>query len=540
MGFSLYADMLLTNGPVYVAYGQAYAQAVAIKDGKVLATGSAEELAPLKGPDTKLIDLEGRMAVPAFNDCHLHMISLGRSLGEVNLSPQKVKSIPEALTEIKKQADAANQGEWIYGGRYDHFEFAEKRHPTIAELDSVAPNNPVYLKRRCGHVGVGNSLAFRAAGIDANTPDPEGGHIQKLDGELTGQLQETAQRLVMDQIPPLTLDEVVTAIEDAAKHMLSFGVASIMDAGVGMNEGMMDMAGFQMARRDKRLHVRSYLTILAGPSGIMEQCSPLGLITGTGDDMLRIGPAKLFADGSTGGHTAAMTTPYLNDGDNKGLFIYSDREMNDMVADYVARGYQIATHTIGDAAIEQVLTAYERAITNDEIRARRHRLEHCGFVTEDQLQRMQKANILPIPQPCFFNHFSDLYADAVGEELTSKSYPMRTWVERSMYPGASTDTPVCPPDTLPNIAAMMTRKGPSGKIYGADQTIDLDRAIEAMTFNGAYAAHEENIKGRLLPGQLADIAVIDRDISQCDAETIRQSHVDMTIVGGEIAFDRNA
>ncbi|WP_457578213.1 amidohydrolase [Ensifer adhaerens] len=314
----------------------------------------------------------------------------------------------------------------------------------MEELDAVAPNNPVYISRCCGHVGVGNSLAFAAAGVTENTADPNGGHIEKRDGRLTGQMQENAQRLIFTAIPALTLEETVTAIENAANQLLKFGVASVMDAGVGF-DGLMDMAAFQTARRSGRLPLRAYLAILAGPDGILDECHRLGLVTGAGDEFLKIGPAKLFADGSIGGLTAAMSQPYLNDGVNRGLFIYSDQDMNEMVADYMTRGYQVATHAIGDAAIEQVLSAYEKGISAGGSARLRHRIEHCEFTTFDQIRRMKSAGILPIPQPCFLTHFSDAYAQAVGAEATAASSPLRTWIENGMSPATSTDSPICPP-----------------------------------------------------------------------------------------------
>ncbi|TIX42478.1 MAG: amidohydrolase, partial [Mesorhizobium sp.] len=338
-------------------------------------------------------------------------------------------------------------------------------------------------------------------------------------------------------MPALTLEEAVAAIEGASSHLLSFGVASVMDAGVGLNGRLLDMAAFQAARRSGRLPLRVYLALLAGPDGILDECYAAGLVTGAGDEFLKIGPAKLFADGSIGGHTAAMSLPYFNDRNNRGIFIYSDKEMQDLVADCMARGYQVATHAIGDAAIEQVLLAYERAMAGGHSELR-HRIEHCGFGTNEQMRRLRDAGILPIPQPCFISHYGDVYADAVGAERTGASYPMRSWIENHMQPAASSDSPICPPDTLANLASMLTRKGPSGIIYGQDQTIDIERAIETMTYNGAYASHSEKYKGRLLPGQAADIAILDRDISALLPDEVSATKVDATIVAGHIAFDR--
>lgn len=536
----MHADILLHNGTVFNGPGRPKAGAVAIAGGTILALGSGADLEPLCGPATRRIDLAGRAAIPAFNDCHMHMIPLGRSLGEIDLSPGKVRSIPALLAGLRDRAAATPPGQWIHGGRYDHFALAEARHPTQEELDRAAPRNPVYLTRMCHHVGVGNSLAFRAGGIDEGTPDPDGGHIERRGGRLTGQLQENAQRLVLQAMPALTLEETVQAIEDAGRHMLRFGVASVMDAAVGLTTGALDMAGFQTACRTGRLPVRTYMAILAGPDGIADACSTLGLVTGAGDEYLKVGPAKLFADGSAGGKTAAMTTPYLGDPSNRGIFIHSDADMRAMVADYMARGFQIAVHTIGDAAIEQVLGALEAAIDTPEKAARRHRLEHCGFVRPAQIARMVARAIMPVPQPCFITNFGDLYASVLGEAATARSYPVRTWIEAGLRPGASTDTPVCPPDTMANLAALLTRRAASGKVYGADQCVDLEMAIEAMTFNGAFGSHSETVKGRIAPGQLADIAVLDHDIFASDPDRIAGGCADITIVAGKVAFDRHA
>ena len=539
------ADLVLRGGPIFRSLESPMVDALAVWSGRVLAGGSAEDVAPLVGPDTKVVELRGRAAMPGFNDAHQHLLSLGRSMMQVNLRPGTVDTLDELLAAVEKCVDETPAGGWIFGGRYDHYYLDVKRHPLRGELDRVAPDNPVFIKRTCGHMGVANSRALAIAGIDETTPDPRGGHIEQSQGRLTGLLQERAQEMMLSIIPPEPVATLVDAVELAGNHMLSRGVTSVMDAAVGGVQGFDDYLAYQEARHSGRLPVRAYMAIYGGPTGIMDKCIANGIRTGAGDERLKVGPAKIFTDGSAGGRTAAMREPYLgpnvDNAPDRGIFLYSDDELDGLVGPYHEAGFQIAIHAIGDAAIDQALAAYERVLDRAPGAPsvdRRHRIEHCGYIVPEHIDIMVRRGIFPAPQPVFIRDFGDLYVEVLGEERSESCYPMRTWMQNGLHPAASTDAPVCGTSVMTNLYSMLTRKTARGVTLGEEQRLSLPEAVSAGSYNGAFLSFSEAVKGTLLPGQLADIAVASGDIFDAEPEEILQSEIDLTILEGDIAYDR--
>ncbi|MGH7186950.1 MAG: amidohydrolase, partial [Pseudomonadota bacterium] len=326
--------------------------------------------------------------MPGFNDAHQHLLPFGMALTEIDLRPEVASTMHDLLERVGQQARTLVPGAWLVGGRYDHFKLAEKRHPTREELDKAAPDTPVYLRRACGHVGMANSRALALAGISDDTPDPAGGEIERAGGRVTGLLKENAQKLVNAVIPKRTRAELVNAIEAGGKCLLAHGVTSVMDAMVGGFHGYDELQAYREAHATGRLPVRSYLSLTGGPGGIQARAHGEGLMTGDGDDMLTIGSIKLFTDGSIGGKTAAMNAPYVCDCGNRGMFIYPDGDLDDLVATYHRQGYQVSLHAIGDAAIGQAIAAVARAQTAHKSPDRRHRIEHGGFTTPAQVTQM--------------------------------------------------------------------------------------------------------------------------------------------------------
>lgn len=532
------ADLLLRGGPIFRSLDSDAVQALAVWSGRVLAGGSVDDMQALIGPATRLVELRGRSAVPAFNDAHQHLLSLGRSMMQLNLRPGVVSTLEELLAAVEARVKKTPAGDWVFGGRYDHYHLDVKRHPLREELDRVAPDTPVFLKRTCGHMGVANSKALAIAGIDETTPDPQGGHIEKGQGRLTGLLQERAQEMLLAVIPPASADTLVEAIELAGHHMLSRGVTSVMDAAVGGVQGFDDYLAYQAAYHQERLPVRAYMALYGGPTGIMERCIESGMRTGAGNERLKVGPAKVFSDGSAGGRTAAMREPYLGDAPDRGMFLYADAELDALVGRYHRAGFQIAIHAIGDAAIDQALAAYGRVLDESPGPDRRHRIEHCGYIVPEHIDIMVERGIYPAPQPVFVYDFGDLYLEAVGEERSASCYPMRTWMENGLHPAASSDAPVCGTSVMTNLYSMMTRKTAKGVTLGEDQRLGLAEALSASTANGAYLSFSEAHKGTLLPGQLADIAVTSVDLFESDADEILASEIDLTVLEGDIVYDR--
>lgn len=532
------ADTVLTNGRVFRGLREGSCEAVALWAGVVLATGSSAEMEPLIGPATRVVDLRGRLATPGLYDAHMHLLPYGLGMRDIDARPAMFRTLDGLLGKIRETAARSRPGQWILGRGYDQFELDVKRHPLRDELDAAAPENPVYLVRACGHVSIANSQALRVAGIDETTPVPQGGAIEQRDGRLTGLLAETGRDRLKAVLPDPSDEDLVASIERAGDACLAYGITSVMDAGVGMRAGYREVAAYRTAQRTGRLPVRVNQCLIGGPGGIVERCFADGAVTGQGDDMLRVGPVKIFTDGSAGGRTAAMSSPYLGEPETVGLSLLTDPEMNAFVADYHRKGYQLAIHAIGDAAIEQTLNAFEAALVAEPDPERRHRIEHCGFNRPDQIARMRRLGVEPVPQPVFIYDFGDLYVSVLGEERSMTSYPMKTWLRDGLAAAASTDAPVCDINPFPNLFTMVTRKTSRGTVLGGDQRLTMEEALHAYTELGAYVNKAENHRGRLVPGLAADVAVFSRDLLSADPEAILgDTRCDLTIRGGAVVYD---
>jgi predicted amidohydrolase YtcJ len=536
------ADLILTNGRIFCGLHDGFAEALAVSGGRVVATGKASDIAGLAGGSTRTLDLGGRLAVPGLNDAHMHLLPYGLYMAEINLRPETgASSVGEILRRVAEKAKTAKPGEWILGRGYDHNELVEKRHPTAEELDRVAPRNPVYIKRTCGHVAIANTLALREAGIGHNTPSPDGGLIERRDNKLTGLLAERAMRLIVDVAPKPTRAELRAAIDRASRFMLSQGFTSVMDAAVGMAAGMEEIAAYEELAAADGLPLRVWACIYGNPDGIGDKAYEAGYRNGRRTGLLHYGAMKVFGDGSAGGLTAAMSEPYLvGEPDNRGIFCFSDKEMHQFLAHYHALGYQLAIHAIGDAAIEQVLSGIEKAGTSEQpIAGRRHRIEHCGFLTDGQIARMAAAGIDPVPQPIFMYEFGDLYLRNVGDIRTAAAYPMRKWLNAGLHPAASSDAPVSTTDPFKNLFTMTTRMSNRHTVLGPDQALSISEALHTYTYCGAYTQFAEAEVGRLVPGLAADIAVLSDDIFTIEPARLENDiRCDLTVLNGKVVFDR--
>lgn len=539
---TIQADIVLRNGPIWCGREEGVVEALAIFRDKVLAAGADAEIKPLIGPKTRVIDLKGRLATPGLNDSHLHLVSLGMTMGWVDSKPESAPTLEALLGAISARAAQSKPGEWILSRGYDQTKLDTGRHPYREELDRAAPNNPVMLVRACGHIAICNSEALRLGGIDEKSPTPQGGLIEQQNGRLTGLLAENARAPVQAAIPAATEEDIIAGIERGGQYLLSLGITSCMDAAVGQKGGFREIAAYHRAKRDGRLPVRTWLTLL-GDDGrsIVPQCYDAGLISGTGDEMLMIGAVKLFLDGSAGGRTAWMTEPYLGEDQTKGVWMWEDAELERMVLDAHRKGYQLACHAIGDAAIEQLITAYEKALAAYPDPDRRHRIEHCGFSTPAQHERMVKAGIYPCPQQVFIHDFGDAYVKVIGPERALSSYPFRTWFDLGLKPATGSDAPVCDPNPFPNFHTMLTRQTWKGTVMDAAQRVSIEEALQAYTEFGAFSQKQEQVKGRLAPGFLADVAVFSRDLLTADpADILKDTRCDLTILGGEVVYERRA
>jgi predicted amidohydrolase YtcJ len=537
----LSADIIFTGGSVFRGLQGGMAEALAVTGGKVMAVSSTAEIEELAGPRTRRVALDGRLAIPAFHEAHMHLLPFGLGLSMVNLRAEEVRTLEEARRRLREAAQATPKGQWVMGWGYDHGALDIGRHPTVTELDAAVPDHPLLIMRTCGHMGVANSAALRAAGIGHNTPDPEGGVIERRGGALTGLIQERALSLIKAAMPEPDEARMVNAIEAAGRRLASLGFASATDMNVGMSGGLAEIAAFERAAREGRCLQRMWLVLAGNPEGIADAAWEGGLRPWKpGDDLdaaLRWGAVKVFADGSAGGLTAAFFDPYLQEaGGGTGVFTFPTETIHALLKKFHDQGWQLDIHAIGDAAIEQVLTGMEEAGAAPE---RRHRIEHCGFVTRDQRRRMKARGILPVPQPVFMYEFGDLYLRNLGRARAEAAYPMKTWLEEGHHPSASSDSPVSTVEPWPNLFTMVTRQTNRASVLGAEERLSIQEALHCYTWCGAYSSFAEGARGTLEPGMDADIAILSQDVTALAPEEYLGVRCDVTLRGGIAIHDRH-
>lgn len=531
-------SLILHGGYVWRGAGLLPASAIAIDGGKILAVGSDEEVLAVASPRARRVHLRGRLVTPGLIDSHIHMLAFGIGLTEIDL--RECTRLDDVLAIIRKRVAETPPGRWIKTRAHDDQRLDVRRHPTLQELDEIAPNNPLVMIRACGHVFVCNSRALALAGIDEHTPAPSGGVIERRDGRLTGLIAETTRELVKAAQPQRSRDELKEGILRGARYLSERGITGIMEAGVGrMTASIEEFHAFQDLARNHTLPMRVNMAITAGENGIIDQVLEAGFRFGDGNDLAWIGPAKLHTDGSAGGRTAAMSLPYHGEGCTCGVLIYDDEEFAQKVIRHHRNGFQVAVHAIGDRAIEQTIAAFERADSVAPIRGRRHRIEHCGFPTPAQTARMVRLGLLPSPQPIFMHDFGDAYRKLLGEERAAAGYPMKSWLAAGLVAPMGTDAPVSRPDPLTNLYAAVTRRTRTNAELGVDERIDIEAALSCYTAAGAYAQHTERLRGAIVPGMDADLAVFSQNFLKDDAaSTLPHTQCDLTFLGGKLVHDR--
>ena len=545
---SLFADLVLTDTNVITICGSApRAEAIAIRGDIILATGSAAEIAPLIGDGTEVLSLHGKTVVPGFIDSHTHMVSMGNFLfspKRINAAAELYPSIRDLQRIIRTEADGTPEGEWIGGVNLDPNGLEEKRWPTRYELDEGAKNHPVVIYLRGFHGCVANSMALERAGINRETPDPEGGVIDRdaETGEPTGVLRDVSN--IREVLPVPELEDFKEGLGLANDLYLQLGITSHGDAGAFPNRPEAYRA-YQEAVAEGRLKVRTYLMIREA----FYREKDLGLRTGFGNDRLRLGAVKIFVDGSIQAFTCAFDEPYVTR-DTRGMegLQYSVDELNALVEEVHALGYQVAMHAQGDRGIRIAVDAIEQAMRKHPRPDPRHRIEHTLCPTLDDLKRMKELGIIPnfyVFHPWFWGdqHINNF----IGAERAARMTPVKTALKLGLRPCAHSDCPVCTPNDpvwpsnpLWGMACATTRKTRSGIDNGPEERISPEEALRMYTLNGAYASFEEDIKGSIEPGKLADLVVLGDDPLAVDTWEIRNIPVERTIIGGETVYLRDA
>lgn len=552
-------DLVLDNANVItVDDARPRAGSVAIAGDRIVGVGEAGTFAELAATaGARVVDLDGRTVVPGFNDAHNHMQAFGAGLNQVDLRPGGigsggVRSVEEMVAAVAERVAQTPPGVWVIGGGYDDNKLAERRHPTRYELDAVSPDNPVLLNHTSGHFCVVNSVAMRLArvGIGSDSaPVPEGGVVAVgEDGEPNGLLEEQAQTLARGLLHPRAVADMVENLASASAVYVSEGITSCQEAGVGGILGIdepLELRAYQEARRSGRLGVRVTLMpaveTLHGGGHHPDDGEPfaldLGLHTGFGDQWLKFGPVKIFADGSLIGRTAAMFDDFDGEPGNRGYFQMDEAKLHGLIVAAHRSGWQVATHAIGDRAVASVLDAYAEAQRVAPRADARHRIEHCGMCRASDVVRMAALGVIPVPQGRFINEIGDGMARAVGDRR-GDCYRQRSFLDAGVVLPGSSDRPVVNGSPLLGMAAVVNQRTGDGAPFNPQEAITAEEALRSYTLHSAHAAFDEEVKGSVTPGKLADLVVLDRDLTTVDPETIADTVVEATLVGGVAGFDR--
>lgn len=528
-------ERLLLNARVHTMDGsQEAATAVGIAGDRIGFVGDIAGVREWAHAGAEEVDLGGACLLPGFVEAHNHMIAFGLGLSKVDVRPEIAPNMAALVAAVAGRARMTLPGEWVEASGYDHNRLAEGRHPTRHDLDAAAPNHPVVVVNGSGHMSVVNSRALAIGGITGETADPQGGHIARDDrGEATGLLQETAQNLVQRHLPETNMASMVDALRRCAERYLAAGITSSQTAGVNSAD---ELRAHQTAAASG-LPLRSNLMI---GRGLLDAALKLGLRTGLGDDRLRVGPLKLFSDGSLIGRTAAVTQPFTGEPDNFGLEMMPQDELDEVVRRGHNGGFQVAIHAIGDRAIDMVLSAYERAPIASPRADHRHRIEHCGILTAPLIDRLARNRVMAVSQPVFVSEYGDGFVANLGRERAQLTYPFRSLLDAGVDLVFSSDCPVSDVAPLKGVQAAVTELTGSGEPYAPGEAIDALTALRCYTLAGARASFTERQIGSIEVGKLADLVVLGDDPTTVHPSTIASIPVLATMLGGETVYERPA
>jgi predicted amidohydrolase YtcJ len=530
------AELIFTGGQVHTVNAQNdIVEAVAVGGGRILAVGSNADIRALVGPDTRDVALRGRSLLPGFIDAHCHLTSLGMSMVSIDCKAPGMRSIEALQKAVHERAATQPPGTWIRGRGYDQTRLRERRHPTRDDWDAVAPDHPVIFTRTCGHIASVNSQALAVAGITDQTPDPAGGRYDRDGGRNLGVAYETAQTpLQMAALP--TAEEFGTALLRASAAYLAAGCTSVHDAGGLVGPAFGPCQNLVEAGRLK-LRIYAFATVNSLQHPVMGILG-VGVRSRFGDERLRLGAFKVMTDGSSSGPTAATREPYTSNGLDRGILYWDQEGLDDLLGRAHRQGFQCTVHAVGDRAIEQTLNALARAQREFPRGGLRHRIEHCAICPPDLRDRVRAQRIVPAMQPAFFWEFGDGYIQNYGRPRADTMFPVKSLIAAGVPVAGSSDAPVTHYAPLFGIEQALTRRTMAGDVCGSDERVDLTTAIRMHTIHGAFASFEEGFKGSLEVGKVADLVVLAEGLSRVPVERLREVGVAMTVVGGEIAYER--
>ncbi|MGD0506244.1 MAG: amidohydrolase [Terriglobales bacterium] len=533
------ADVIIQNARIWtVDPSRPEADAVAILGDRIVAVGTRVQVDAWRGPSTRVVDAAGKRLLPGFNDAHVHFTDGGAQLDSVQLND--ATSAQEFARRIRERAEKSAKGEWLLGGDWDETKWTPAELPTKELIDSITPETPVAVSRYDGHMVLANSLALKLAGITAQTPDPAGGVIVRdRQGNPTGALKDAAEDLLFKAVPPPSHDQRRHAIERALHHAASLGVTSVQH----MNPDYADIAIYSELLDEGKLTTRIYAAPLI--TQVDDQVK-IGIRRAFGGPYLRIGAVKAYADGSLGSATAYFFDPFLDQPGNRGLL--SDEMqpislMRDRMMQADGAGLQICTHAIGDAGISAILDIYGAIEKEHGSRDRRWRIEHAQHMAAKDFDRLAQLRVIASVQPYHAIDDGRWAERRIGHDRASRTYAFRTFLDHGVRLALGTDWDVAPLNPMLTLYAATTRatldgKNPNG--WFPEQKLTIKEALEAYTMGSAYAEFQENEKGSITAGKLADMVLLSDDVLSIDPVKIRDVKVLKTWVGGKLTYDADA
>ncbi|MEL7655182.1 MAG: amidohydrolase family protein [Bacillota bacterium] len=536
------ADSVYINGNVYTMdEDQPKATAIAVKGQMLIYVGDNENIQKYIGNNTKITDLKGKTVIPGLMEGHMHLPMLGENLLKIDAF---WKPKAEIIAAVKGETSKVKPGEWITGFGWNNTIWEDKSYPTKEDLDAVAPNNPVVLERTDGHMIWVNSKALELAGITKDSTNPQGGEILKdASGSPTGCLTDTAGEPVQKIIPTLSAEREKEAILKAQDQLLSYGFTSIMDAGSNLNTINL----FHDLYKDGTMKIRLYSLIGGDWGGTIGEAEKNYIANNAPqkelyDYRLSINAVKFFADGSLGSRSAALLADYSDRAGHKGNYKFTDEQIYVEMKDAYSKGYQIATHAIGDGAVNQVINTYEKLMKENPRTDARLRIEHFQVAQVSDIKRIADLDILPAMQPTHATSDKSMAEDRIGAERMKGAYAWRKVIDSGNVIIGGSDAPVELVNPYHGLYAAVTRQGRDGQPEGGwyvGEAMTREEALKAFTIWTAYGQFEEKIKGSLKAGKLADFVVIDRDYMKCPANEIKDIQALTTVLGGETVYQKD-
>lgn len=503
------------------------ATAFAVRGERILAVGKDSDILNLKARDTQVIDARGRTVTPGFIDAHSHPTMANEAIS-ANVNVRTITKVQQLLA---MQADKTPPGHWVLGHMYDDTKFDEGRPLDRRDIDAVVQSHPVMVRHRGGHTAVVNSAAFDLLSVDGNTPDPEGGRFFRENGELTGKVAEHA----MDEFqqvgtwPQIDRETMRDSVHLTSKRMAATGLTSTTDA-AGRADGWL---AYTDALAAGALDFRvSFMP--AARDTIYATMKAASIRSGFGNNMLRVGAVKYAADGSASERTMRMSTPYEGT-DDYGIATMTQDQIYHAVDEAVANGFRIGIHANGDVTIDRVLNAYERALKDWQGPNPRFRIEHCSLVNDDLLKRIKATGTIPTPFYTYAHYHGNKWVD-YGPARMEWMFAHKSFLEAGIPVAPASDFTPGPYEPLMAIQSMVTRKDTQGRVWGPSQRISAEQALTICTRNGAYASFEENDKGTITPGKLADFVMLEQSPLDTDPDGIKDIQVLGTWLGGRQTF----